>query len=211
MKYYALIFLTVFIVSTTFAKDLGVWGDIYPIDEDDLRDFIFKRLDSLEKNGEMKTMQKNFIKNVTYHTLRPQPVGNLTTTEQPKTLFYEPTFVLNRNIEDADGKVLFPVGTKVNPLDRVQLHSVMFFLNSDDKRQITWAIKKAKNFQYIKYILVQGNIKEASEALNNKVYFDQYGKLVHKLGILHIPSIVQQSEKKLKIQEYAVKEYEQTN
>jgi len=211
MKYYALIFLTVFIVSTIFAKDLGVWGDIYPIDEDDLREFIFKRLDSLEKNGEMKTMQKNFIKNVTDHTLRPPPVRNLITTEQPKTFFYDPTFMLNHNIEDADGKVLFPVGTKVNPLDMVQLHSVMFFLNSDDKRQITWATKKAKNYQYVKYILVQGNIKEASDALNNKVYFDQYGKLVHKLGILHIPCIVQQSEKKLKIQEYAVKEYEKNN
>ena len=204
MKGYVLVFLMVVIVSTIFAKDLGVWGDVYPIEEEDLRDFISKRLDSLEKNGEMAKMQQTFIKNVTDHTLRPSPVSNLTTTDQPKILFYDPTFVLKHNIEDADGKVLFPIGTKVNPLDRVQLHSVMFFLNSDDKRQLIWAKKNAKNYQYVKYVLVQGNIKEAGNALNNKVYFDQYGKLVHKLGILHIPCIVSQSEKRLKIQEYAV-------
>ena len=211
MQKLLLTLLLLFMALPVFAKDLGVWGTVYPIAEEDLRDFIYKRLNVLQQNGELEKMKQAFIKNVTEHTLRPKSVDGLSTTEQPKTFFYDPTFILQKNIEDADGKVLFLVGTKVNPLDRVQLHSVMFFLNSDDKRQITWAIKNAKNFQYVKYILVQGNIKEASDALNNKVYFDQYGKLVHKLGILHIPSIVQQNEKKLKIQEYAVKEYEQTN
>ena len=211
MQKLLLTLLILFMALPTFAKDLGVWGTTYPIAEEDLREFIYKRLNVLQQNGELEKMKQTFIKNVTEHTLRPTPVSGLTTTDQPKTFFYDPTFILNRNIEDADGNVLFPIGTKVNPLDKVQLHSVLFFLNADDLLQIAWAIKNAKNYQYVKYILVQGNIKEAENALNNKVYFDQYGTLVRKFGIQHIPCVVIQEAKKLKIQEYSVKEYEQTN
>ena len=86
---------------------------------------------------------------------------------------------------------------------------VLFFIDADDKRQINWALDNVKKYDYMKYILVKGNIKDAGKILNDRIYFDQHGLITRKLGIKHIPCIVKQEEKqekkKLQIQEFAIK------
>jgi len=128
----------------------------------------------------------------------------LTTTSHPKTFYYDPTFVLQRNIRDAEGKILIPKGTTVNPLSKFKLHKVLFFFDADDERQISWALKQSKKYDFVKYILINGNIKEASKKLNSRVYFDQYGIITRKLKIKHIPCIVKQKGDLLEIKEFAV-------
>lgn len=191
--------------STSFAKDLGVFGAVYPISEEDIQEFILNKLHALEANGELAKMQTRFVDNVKEHTLRPTPV-KLSTTDNPETLYYDPTFTLARDISNGNGKILFHKGYRVNPLEKIKLHGVLFFLNADDKRQVTWATQKAKQYDYVKYILVQGNIKDAGNALNNRIYFDQYGKITTKLGIKHIPCIVTQDGLRLKIQEFKMED-----
>lgn len=193
--------------STSFAQNLGVWGTVYPIFEEDIKEFIYKRLEAMQQNGELEKIKQKFIENVKEHTLRPTPVSGLTTianADEAKTFYYDPTLVLNRDIEDANGRILFAKGTKINPLEKVTLHSVLFFFNADDKRQVKWAINEAKNYSYVKYILVQGNIKDTGDVLKNRVYFDQYGSLSKKFGIKHIPCIVSQDGLRLKIQEFSL-------
>ncbi|EKE01924.1 MAG: hypothetical protein ACD_21C00022G0003 [uncultured bacterium] len=197
-----LILIITFVVSTAFAKDLGVWGAVFEIEEQDIREFIYARLDQMQQNGELEKINASFIKNVKNHSLRPAPVVGLTTTKNPKTFYYDPTYVLAKNIEDEKGKIIAKAGTVINPLDTVTLHSVWFFLDADDKRQIQWALENAKKHDYVKYILVCGNIKDAGEALGDRIYFDQNGLIAKQLGIKHIPCIVKQEGKKLKIQEF---------
>jgi conjugal transfer pilus assembly protein TraW len=194
------------ITSVSYAKNLGVWGAIYPVVEQDIKEFILQRLTHMQQNGELEQLKDKFIANVKEHSLRPEPVLGLTTTDNPKTFYYDPTFVLNRDIEDATGHILFSKGTKTNPLSKVKLHSVLLFFNADDKRQITWALYQGKQFSYVKYILTQGNIKDAGTSLNNRIYFDQYGTLTKKFGITHIPCLVMQEGLQLKIQEFKLKE-----
>ncbi len=193
-----------FVMNLAQAKNLGVWGPVFPIEEQDIREFIYQRLNGMEQNGEMAKVKEKFIENVKKHTLRPTSVAGLTTTDNPKTFYYDPTYILNKNIEDHEGNIIAKKGTVINPLDTITLHGVLFFLDADDKRQIKWAIKNAKKYDYVRYILVKGNIKEAGKKLNDRVYFDQYGSITRKLGISHIPCIVKQERKKLQIQEFAV-------
>jgi conjugal transfer pilus assembly protein TraW len=138
--------------------------------------------------------------------LRPIPVYGLTITKKPKTFYYDPTYILNKNIEDHEGNIIAKKGTVINPLDTIMLHGVLFFLDADDKRQIKWALENAKKHDYVRYILVKGNIKEAGKRLNDRIYFDQYGLITKQLGIKHIPCIVKQEGKKLQIQEFALEE-----
>ena len=199
------IFLCLLVIAPlpSFAKNLGVWGAIFPVVEQDIKEFIYERLNQMQQNGDLEKLKKNFIRNVKDHTLRPTPVAGLTTTEEPKTFYYDPTYVLDKNIADDKGKIIAKAGTTINSLDTIRLHGVMFFLNADDMRQIKWSFENVKNHDYVRYILVQGNIKDASKALNDRIYFDQYGLITHKLGIKHIPCIVKQEGKKLQIQEFA--------
>jgi conjugal transfer pilus assembly protein TraW len=197
-------------ITSVQAKNLGVWGQLFPIEEQDIREFIYQRLNEMEQNGEMAILKEKFIKNVKEHTLRPTPVSGLTTikeSEKPKTFYYNPTYILNKDIEDHEGNVIAKKGTVINPLDTIKLCGVLFFLDADDKRQIRWALDNTKKHDYVRYILVKGNIKEAGKKLNDRIYFDQYGSITHKLSIHHIPCIVKQEGKKIQIQEHELEEF----
>lgn len=192
------------IATSLYAKNLGVWGTTFPVAEQDIKEFIHTRLYQMQKHGELDKIKTRFISNVKQHILRPTPVAGITTTNNPKTFYYDPTYFLAKTIEDDKGRVIAPAGLTINPLSTVTLHSVLFFLNADDKRQIMWSLEHAKEHDYIKYILVGGNIKEAGEALNDRIYFDQEGLITKQLGIKHVPCIVKQQDKKLQIQEFSL-------
>lgn len=190
--------------SPLYAKNLGVWGATFPVVEQDIKEFIYARLNRMQQNGELEKIKTRFISNVKQHTLRPTPVENITTTDQPKTFYYDPTYVLTKTIEDDKGKTIAPAGVTINPLNTITLHGVLFFLNADDKRQIAWSLEYAKKHDYVKHILVRGNIKEVGGALGDRIYFDQGGLLTKQLGIKHVPCIVKQEGKKLQIQEFSL-------
>ncbi|MEX6385574.1 type-F conjugative transfer system protein TraW, partial [Providencia hangzhouensis] len=57
-----------------------------------------------------------------------------------------------------------------------------------------------------KVILNNGNIKEGTQALNTRVYFDQGGSLSRQLGLQYIPAVVTQEGDKLKIVSAAMQE-----
>ena len=161
----------------------------------------------MQQNGEITKLNKKFTENVKAHILRPAPVSGLTTTKEPKVFYYDPTYILNKDITDHEGNIIAKKSTTINPLDTVTLHGVLFFLDADDEAQIKWALSNSKKYDYIKYILVKGNIKEAGKKLNDRIYFDQHGLITKQLGIKHIPCIVKQKEKKLQIQEFTIEEY----
>ena len=205
-----LIFMNLLLVQSAHAKNLGVWGSLFPIEEQDIREFIYQRLNEMEQKGELARLKEKFIQNVKKHILRPAPVFGLTTTDSPKIFYYDPTYILHKDIEDHLGNVIAKKGTIINPLDTITLNGVLFFLDADDKRQINWAREFAKKYDYIRYILVKGNIREAGKSLNDRVYFDQYGFLTRKLNIHHVPCLVKQADnkdkkgEKLQIQEFAL-------
>ena len=238
-------------ITSISAKNLGVWGTLFSVEEQDIREFIYQRLNEMEKNGEMTKLKEKFTKDVKEHILRPAPVTGLTVIEsaketkktkkikgtknirkiknikdaksiesikKPRMFYYDPTYVLDRDIEDHKGNIIAKKETVINPLDTVTMHGILFFLDADDKRQIRWALnhtkeikktkknEKAIKYDRIKYVLVKGNIKDAGKKLNDRIYFDQYGLITKKLGIKHIPCTVKQEKKRLLIQEFALEE-----
>ena len=199
-------FWTLLVTNMVYAKDLGNWGALFPIQELDIREFIQQKLNEMEQNGEMAILKEKLIKTVKKHIVHPTPVAGLTTTKNPKTFYYDPTYVLVHNIEDHEGNIIAKKGTTINPLDTIILHGVLFLLDADDVKQIKWALENAKKHDYVKYILVKGNIKEAGKKLKDRIYFDQYGLITKKLEIKHIPCIVKQEGKKLQIQEFALED-----
>jgi len=199
-----LFFFALMLTPLARASDLGAWGHVYPIVEEDFLTFIHKRLEHMKNSGELQKIKARTLRRVKAHVLRPEPVRGLTTTEAPRTFYYDPTYVLGRDLRDAKGKVLWPKGTRVNPLNTVRLHKVLFFVNADDPRQIAWAQKAVKQFDFVKILLVGGNIKKATQALKMRVYFDQEGILSKKLGLQHVPCWVQQVGKRLEIREFSL-------
>ncbi|MGK4836753.1 type-F conjugative transfer system protein TraW, partial [Salmonella enterica] len=75
-----------------------------------------------------------------------------------------------------NGQVFARKGQWVNPMDTVSLPGPLYFLDADDRRQ-TDCLKQQPAELNRKVILVSGNIREDTKALDTLVYFDQNGIL----------------------------------
>ncbi|HGN0870230.1 conjugal transfer pilus assembly protein TraW [Providencia alcalifaciens] len=188
------------------AKDLGVWGDVYPVQEQSMLAFIQNRLKQLETTGEIAQMQQDFKDRVIENTLRPPFVEGLLTDTESHTLWYDPTFTVQGDYADHQGVVFARHGDRINPLSMVGLGQTLYFLDADDPRQVAWMNAQTPPTLRYKVILTNGNIKTATEQLNTRIYFDQAGSLTRQLGIQYIPAVVTQEGEKLKIVSAPMKE-----
>lgn len=194
----AMIGIFLFLAYGVQAATVATFGGMHPVIEIDIREVIFKRLSYLEKTGALKKLQKKWIEQVQQKIERPTPLG-LFPTDKPKTFYVDPTIVVNEDIY-AEGRLLVPKGTRVNPFERVRLTKALFFFNGDDPKQVQWAKDHYKNYPYVKFILTGGSVKIGNEHFG-RVYFDWEGRLSQKLQLKHVPSVVEQDNLRWKITE----------
>jgi len=66
---------------------------------------------------------------------------------------------------------------------------------------VAWLRQQIAGGTTHKVILVNGNIRETSERLDERIYFDQSGILTRKFGFQHIPARVTRDGRVLKVEE----------
>ena len=133
---------------------------------------------------------------------RPQPIAGLRPTETARTFYFDPSFTLDRNIVDARGRLLFAAGTRKNPLEIVSLSKHLLFFDARDRRQVTRARELMARYDgKVKPILTGGSYLDLMKAWRIPIYYDQQGTLTEKLGIRHVPALVSQEGKRLRIDE----------
>lgn len=71
---------------------------------------------------------------------------------------------------------------------------------------MAWIKQQLAGATDFKIILVKGNIKETSDALNERIYFDQAGVLTTKFGFEHTPVRITRDGRVLKIEEIRLPE-----
>lgn len=194
--------LTLAVISAgAVAKDLGTWGNVFEPAEQDILVFIQKRLSSMEQSGEMDRLKNEAIERVKRNAVRPTPVAGLTPAETYRAFSYDPTFVVNETITDMKGNIVARKGDRVNPLDRVPYNQTLFFIDGDNRDEMAWMKKQLASTGDFKIILVKGNIKDTSDALDERVYFDQAGVLSTKFGFEHTPVRISRDGQVLKVEE----------
>jgi conjugal transfer pilus assembly protein TraW len=182
--------LLAFYLPSVPATDLGVIGDAFPIAETDFLDFIHGRLGQLEADGTLAREQEKFKQRVIDNTLRPPPVEGITrATEYTRTTF-NPSFVVDEDKRDTNGRIFVRKGVVVNPLTYTGFNQTLYFIDADDPAQIKWIKAQQPSTLEYKVILVNGNVKDASDAVGVRMYFDQGGTLVQRLGIKAVPARV---------------------
>lgn len=209
--------LGLLLTTQAFSENLGVYGHTYPISEQDLLIFIESSLKARAHDGSLETVQKQWAKSVKHAMIHPKPL-DLSATEEGRTWIYDPTFTLKKDLKDSLGNIIFYKGMSVNPLKALpSFNETLLFFDAEDPKQVQWARSKIARIKAqnadpskhndIKLILTGGNLKKTSKALNARVYFDQEGRITHKLDIKHVPVSVVRENDALKVREYAVKEY----
>lgn len=187
------------------AKDLGTLGHLFPIAEPDLLTFIGQRLQGMKESGELDRIQREAEARVKAHAVRPEPVAGLTPAVKDRSFRYDPTFTVQETIRDMKGNVIARAGDRVNPLDKVPYSETLYFIDGDNPAQMRWVKQQLAGQQNFKVILVKGNIRDSSLALDEPVYFDQYGTLTTKFGFEHTPVRVTRDDRWLRVEEVALK------
>lgn len=184
--------------SLAVANNLGVTGTVYPIAETDFLQWVQTQLQEKTQNGEFMRWQAAQAKSLQHYADRPTPVTGLTPAQQTRSWLYDPTLTLTQEA----GEAPLPVGTHINPLDRVTWTKTLLFYDADDAAQVAWAIQMEQQLKgQIIFVLTQGSVVEQTQEFKKPVYFDQGGQLVQRFGITYIPAYITQAGKQLRITE----------
>lgn len=188
------------------ATDLGTLGPTYDIAEPHLLQMIEQRLREKERSGELARVEQEARKRGIDSVRQPLAIAGVRATQIPRTIFYDPTYTLDRNILGAQGELLFAAGTKANPLDVVTLSRRLLFFDARDARQVRRARELMALYEgKVKPILTGGSYLDLMSSWRIPVYYDQQGLLTRRLGISQVPALVSQEGRRLRIDEMEVR------
>lgn len=203
-----ILFIFIYILSAPFfvySRDFGKEANSFPVKEEGFITMIHRKLQTIDLEKENLKMQEKAREAVE----NPRAVDGVLPATRNREFFHDPSYVLDSDVVLPCGKVLYKEGTRVNPLDHMDLSRRLFFIDGRDERQIQWLEgvlkgldKESSDGVVDVIILVAGSVFKMQERLDRVVYFDQNGSLTRKFGIKASPALLLQEEKALKIREF---------
>jgi conjugal transfer pilus assembly protein TraW len=199
--------------ATSYATDFGVQGQTFKVVEESFIAMLKKRLGSVDIEKEQQKIEARAKEQVE----NPIPVSGVSPATKDRVFYFDPTYVLKKDVVLPCGKILHKAGTRVNPLSHMNFNRRLFFIDAREKEQIAWlkqqlnkTLPKENDKEQVedRVILVGGSVfklqEELGELHEDKVYFDQAGELTTKFGIKASPAILEQEGLMIKIKEIEV-------
>ena len=196
--------LSVSLTSATRARDHGVVGQAFPIIEPDLMATMEAKLERLQASGGIDRMNTEFARRAEARVRRPKPVAGISAATEARTWAYDPTIIIERDVQDQKGNYIARAGQSVNPLDFTAVRQALVFVNGDSKAEMDWATSQYSDLK-AKIILVNGSPIEEMTARQRRFYFDQEGRLTGKPGVRHTPAVAVQDGRVMKLTEIKLK------
>lgn len=188
------------------AASLGVVGSVFPVEEESFLMLIESRLKTMSETGELHRLEASWVNEAEAYSKRPTPIG-LTRADAHHIHRHVPAVVLQQDIKNEKGEVIFHQGTKVNALKALATYEPHWlFFNADDKAQVLWAHQQLKKLGDARIILVGGDVSGMEALFNQPIYFDQAGRITRQLGINAVPALVSRDKNALLIREVAITE-----
>jgi len=201
MKKRTLIVLLSLISFNSQAKDFGKQGNSFPIKEEGFIAMIQRKLKTVDLAEHQEKMRSHAKKKVE----EPLPVTGMTKATKTVSYSFDPSYILQEDVILPCGKLLYAAGEAVNPLDHMSWDGKLLFIDARDKEQVEWALGRYfgtdEQNTNNKIVLIAGKPLELEEELQQPIYFDQAGELTTKFNIAHVPAIVEQDGRYLKVME----------
>lgn len=182
-------------MTTLSAKDLGTIGPTYEITEQDMEEYIRNKLTGLDWEKTMQEIIERTRKQII-------PKGTLLPKVQKEKSFHiNPANVLEDDIRDEKGNILYPKGYTYNPLDYSPFTRKYLFIDGEDPDQLEIANRYEDELgDEVVVLLINGNPFEIMEGSNLNIYFADE-KVINGFQIKRVPSLVSQDGKLIKIDE----------
>lgn len=195
------------LLSPAHAEHLGTIGPTYTIGEESALDLIMRRLKEKEKSGELKRLQQEATRRSLNSLKHPVPVAGISRVMVHASRVIDPSVTYQKAITDDMGRTVVPAGTRINPLEHINLSKSLVFFDGRDSEQLEAVRALVQKYQAkVKPVLVAGSWLETTRAWKTQVYYDQNGTLSHRFGITAVPAVIRQQGKALVLEEIPAKE-----
>ena len=180
------------------AKDLGVWGEVWPIEESDLLVDVESALKRLETTGELARMNEAARARARARLEEPPPVPGIVPATEPRTWLYDPAIVVAEDVVGPGGSLIAPAGTRIEPLAHRPMTQTLLFIDGTRAVEVRWALAQVAP---TRIILLSGRPFDLARQHGRAFYFDQDGRLTERFGLQATPARMRQESLKLRIAE----------
>ena len=195
------------------AKDFGVRGHLFPIEEENMLHYLKMKMEHLGSE-ERAVMEEQVKTKVSQSVREPKAVSGIEEVQKYRSFLFDPSITVQTDIPEMDvlndkGELVVArgsvaaKGTSVNPLHIQKLSEDLLFFDGDHPKQLSFARSQQKTCMWV---LTKGKPLDLEEQEKRPVYFDQFGVLTKKFGIQAVPAKVTQEGDALRVEEIPVGE-----
>ena len=191
--------LSVSLVLTTLiaqsqGRMLGRVGAVYPIAERDA-------LEEIEERVRGVNWEKKFSA-ASPQAYRPAQPAQLPLAQRERVFLLDPSYRLERDLRDGDGRVLYPAGYTFNPLDYLPEVPTLVVIDGENPGHLAWLEQLPLLGEEAKalVLLTRGDYEAIGARLGRRVfYIDRL--MVERLSLSAIPCVVRRKARYLEVQE----------
>lgn len=183
------------------ARDLGVWGEIWPIEEPDLMERIGTLFEELEASGELARMDEDARRRAIERLESPDPVPGIAPATALRSWLHDPAVIVQQDFVAPGGIVLATAGTRIEPLKHRPMTQHLLFINGTRPVEVEWALAQVAP---TRIVLLAGKPFDLARTHRRAFYFDQYGALTERFGLKATPARIRQEGLMLRIEEVAL-------
>lgn len=189
--------LAIFAAVSAHAKDLGSVGTTHVIAEKDALIEIEERAKKVDWG---KVLQRKQIEEYD----GPEDRVQLPRASRDRTFAVDLTYTLQMDIPDGKGGILYPQGYTFNPLDYVAFTKTLVVINGSDPEQVKWfASSEYRSRIDVMLLLTEGNYGRLGKKLNVPLFYAD-SRIVERLQLAAVPSVVKQEGKEMVVREIAI-------
>jgi len=176
-------------------------GDTREFAEKDMLEAIQQHIEDnkpqiMQRVEEEKEKAKEKIKNY-------QPKGLIALEPAQKDRVFNPdmSYTLDKDIADAEGKIIYKKGFTFNPLEYTKLSYGIVVINGKNREEVEW-FKNSKYANTIAYrlLITDGSYYDLIKELNQQVFYC-LPEITQRFKLEHTPSIVVQKGNKMEVTE----------
>lgn len=198
LSFYTFIFLA-FPLGVQAITELESAGAVYPVVEPDVR--IEMKRKAAEK---WKQQQKEYRDKI--HAYQPANLQQLPDAKQDRTFAVDMTYTLDRNLTDKNGKVLYPIGYRFNPLEYMSLTIGLVVIDGADPAQVRWFKKSTYSSNHKMKLLLSGGYAQSLSSELNRAVFYLDKNIADRFQLVAVPCVVVQRNKHIQVTEFLMQE-----
>ncbi len=188
----------ILLAGTAAAKDLGVRGAVWTVEEPDLLTEIEERLEAMKTSGELARMRREALTRARERIEAPSRVASVQPARKRGTRIFDPTVEIERDVFGPDGALIAARGTRINPLEKHPLTRDLLFIDGTRQVEVAWALRHEKPSVIV---LLAGRPLDLTRTHGRAFYFDQGGRLARRFRLRVTPSLIKAEESFLRITE----------